>query len=98
MLAPATMIQPKHGTMTGRAVGYMDAMHGLCVTCHEREAREDPTHVGADLGKCARCHRGIDDGEIERIGPYASYRRNRARPVARASVDPSSGEEQRAAH
>ena len=30
------------------APGYMDAMHGLCITCHEQKAREEPGRF-ADL-------------------------------------------------
>jgi Ni/Fe-hydrogenase subunit HybB-like protein len=37
-----------------RAAGYVQAMHGLCITCHTRvmASRKKP-----DLGRCATCHR-----------------------------------------
>jgi hypothetical protein len=36
------------------AVGYVNAMHGLCISCHTRmiESRKKP-----DLARCATCHR-----------------------------------------
>jgi hypothetical protein len=37
------------------AAGYMEAMHGLCVTCHETEVAESPD-VPADLAQCSTCH------------------------------------------
>jgi Ni/Fe-hydrogenase subunit HybB-like protein len=38
------------------AVGYMDAMHGLCVECHERAVAESPSEYPADLARCGTCH------------------------------------------
>jgi hypothetical protein len=46
-------IKLKDGDRARYAVGYMDAMHGLCVTCHKERAAElgRPRH-----GECATCH------------------------------------------
>jgi hypothetical protein len=40
----------------GEAVGYMDAMHSLCVECHEREALRAPEELSEDLNRCMTCH------------------------------------------
>jgi hypothetical protein len=47
-------IQPEDETRTRIAVGYMDAMHGLCIECHKERGPElgRPQH-----GDCATCHR-----------------------------------------
>ncbi len=41
-------------------VGYMDALHGLCIDCHEevQESMEEPTE---ELSRCAHCHRALPD-------------------------------------
>ena len=38
------------------AVGYADAMHGLCITCHETNAAEAPESFPASLAECRACH------------------------------------------
>lgn len=40
----------------GEAVGYMDAMHTLCVECHEREALTGAGEHPEDLNRCMTCH------------------------------------------
>jgi Ni/Fe-hydrogenase subunit HybB-like protein len=40
----------------GEAVGYMDAMHSLCVECHEREATRPLAEVPEKLNRCMTCH------------------------------------------
>jgi Ni/Fe-hydrogenase subunit HybB-like protein len=47
-------VQPDDVTRARFAVGYMDAMHGLCIECHKERAPElgRPHH-----GDCATCHR-----------------------------------------
>ena len=40
----------------GEAVGYMDAMHALCVECHEREALKAPAQAPENLDRCMTCH------------------------------------------
>jgi Ni/Fe-hydrogenase subunit HybB-like protein len=46
-------VQPDDATRTRFAVGYMDAMHTLCVECHKERGPElgRPNH-----GECATCH------------------------------------------
>jgi hypothetical protein len=38
------------------AVGYMDAMHTLCVECHERESLANPGEHPENLNRCMTCH------------------------------------------
>jgi len=37
------------------AVGYMDALHGLCVPCHERQGARQSRRP--PLAGCTNCHR-----------------------------------------
>ncbi|MFC1679074.1 NrfD/PsrC family molybdoenzyme membrane anchor subunit [Elusimicrobiota bacterium] len=53
------------------AAGYMDAMHGLCVGCHEREIERHPARHARALGECAACHDTDRSGEIRRISRRA---------------------------
>ena len=46
--------------LTGDAVGYVDAMHGLCVGCHEQLEKEEPAKHPADFALCRNCHRDVD--------------------------------------
>jgi hypothetical protein len=46
------------------AVGYMDGMHGLCVTCHE-ESVDTQSGLNDDLARCTNCHRGLPPLEDE---------------------------------
>ena len=55
--------------LVGRAVGYRDAMHGLCIGCHEEKAREDPAAYPATFAECGRCHQG-EVLDVTTRGPY----------------------------
>jgi len=54
MIVKASRIPPPKQGLTGFAPGYMDAMHGLCINCHEEVAKQQnrPHHA-----RCDRCHR-----------------------------------------
>jgi len=54
----------------GLAVGYMDAMHNLCIKCHERQVQRDPVNFHRSFGECARCHRDFDLSLLREIEPY----------------------------
>jgi Ni/Fe-hydrogenase subunit HybB-like protein len=65
------------------AVGYVDAMHGLCITCHTRmmASRKKP-----DLARCTTCHRErrsfVDAADLasgERVGASVVLPRGVAR-------------------
>jgi Ni/Fe-hydrogenase subunit HybB-like protein len=53
----------------GEAVGYMDAMHSLCVECHEREALTDPSENPEDLNRCMTCHDVDWRDDVRRLMP-----------------------------
>jgi Ni/Fe-hydrogenase subunit HybB-like protein len=70
---------PEQG-VTGFAPGYMDAMHGLCVGCHEDVAkdRNKPHHA-----RCDACHRPeIEPADTAQfvIGGTAAVRRRPEQP------------------
>ncbi len=56
---------PKGATLKAehyRAVGYVQAMHGLCIDCHARIAKRDGK---PEFARCTACHRerrGVVDG------------------------------------
>jgi Ni/Fe-hydrogenase subunit HybB-like protein len=55
------------------APGYMDAMHTLCVKCHEETAAEN-TDLGPDFGRCGTCHAESDITPLKSLSPYANIR------------------------
>jgi Ni/Fe-hydrogenase subunit HybB-like protein len=61
--------RPEKG-MTGMAPGYTDAMHGLCVTCHEKKHREDAGRFGKWFKSCANCHRDSSETDLRKMAPY----------------------------
>ena len=64
MLVEGSFVEPEQAGLKGYAVGYKEAMHGLCVTCHEES---DP-----DLADCAVCHQDKDGLYLRRMGPYVT--------------------------
>ena len=52
------------------APGYMDAMHGLCLTCHQEQAKAEPVKLGEAFGECTTCHRELDGTVLRRLAPY----------------------------
>lgn len=56
-LRPAgTLVEVSGGKHPDAAPGYMDAMHGLCVSCHQQ--RQDQLAVPWEgFSRCAACHR-----------------------------------------
>jgi hypothetical protein len=54
----------------GYAVGYMDAMHNLCIKCHERQVQQDPLNFHRSFAECAHCHRHFDLSLLKKIKPY----------------------------
>ncbi|HEY3359230.1 MAG TPA: Ni/Fe-hydrogenase cytochrome b subunit [Polyangia bacterium] len=62
MVAAGATIQPRQPPRLAPAPGYVAAMHGLCIGCHEQRAR-DPRVAKPALGQCATCHAG-------KVAPY----------------------------
>ena len=56
----------------GEAVGYMDAMHSLCVECHEREALTSPEERPENLNRCTTCHDVDWREDVRRMTPSRS--------------------------
>jgi hypothetical protein len=65
---PIIMIPAKQ--KAGYAVGYMDAMHNLCIRCHERQVQQDPSNFHRSFAECAHCHRDFDLSLLEKMEPY----------------------------
>jgi hypothetical protein len=51
------------------AVSYTDAMHGLCVTCHQKTLEEDPAGHPEGLNECRACHDADRSEELQRLKP-----------------------------
>ncbi len=71
MIVADSMIGQSQAGLSGFAAGYMDAMHGLCITCHERELQEGRVGERPSFAKCANCHRDVDGIRFREMGPYA---------------------------
>ena len=61
------------------AVGYVEAMHGLCRDCHTREQKQDPARYPATLNRCDTCHDADRPAELRELAP--AVRRSRAPPA-----------------
>jgi Ni/Fe-hydrogenase subunit HybB-like protein len=70
--AKQSIIHTKRTKTDGSAVGYMDAMHGLCITCHEQKLAEEPQSFRQGFADCANCHRDIDGSQLRSMRPYSS--------------------------
>jgi Ni/Fe-hydrogenase subunit HybB-like protein len=68
-IAQRAFIEPPDSRW-GDAAGYMDAMHGLCVECHEREALRDPAAVPENLNRCVTCHDVDWREDVRRMMPH----------------------------
>ncbi|MFC1791502.1 NrfD/PsrC family molybdoenzyme membrane anchor subunit [Gemmatimonadota bacterium] len=53
----------------GDAVGYMDAMHTLCVECHEREVLTSQPETPENLNRCMTCHDVDWREDVQRMTP-----------------------------
>jgi hypothetical protein len=64
------IIQVSAEDQRGLAVGYMDAMHDLCIKCHERQVQREPERFHRSFGECAHCHRDFDLTILRDVEPY----------------------------
>lgn len=46
--------------LNSKTVGYMDAVHGLCITCH-KEVQQAMSEPNENLSRCAHCHQSLPD-------------------------------------
>lgn len=54
------------------APGYMDAMHGLCITCHTLRAAQEPERFGDLLDRCDACHDADTELLLRNLAPARS--------------------------
>ena len=71
MVTADSMIKPPEEGMTGYATGYTDAMHGLCIGCHEEKVKTEPATYSTYFSQCANCHRDADGSRLRQMKPYA---------------------------
>ncbi|MFH1763882.1 MAG: NrfD/PsrC family molybdoenzyme membrane anchor subunit [Gemmatimonadota bacterium] len=71
----------------GDAVGYMDAMHGLCVECHDRKTLAVQGEHPETLNRCMTCHDVDWREDVRRMEPH---RRQEDRMAVEHSSLPSS--------
>ncbi|MEJ2215975.1 MAG: Ni/Fe-hydrogenase cytochrome b subunit [Gemmatimonadota bacterium] len=69
--AASTIIDAPHDRWQP-AVGYMEAMHGLCVECHKRKLAEDSARYPAGLDQCRNCHDANVPIRIRQLEPAPS--------------------------
>ena len=60
MVAADSRVKVRTPRIKSKAVGYMDAVHGLCIQCH-REVQESLTPPNENLSRCGNCHRDMPD-------------------------------------
>jgi len=82
------VIGPPTETWQG-APSYMDAMHHLCITCHQRELASSPGRHPVDLDRCHTCHDADRQQQLERLRPAPVADEQ---STAAGNQDPSSGE------
>jgi hypothetical protein len=51
------------------AAGYLDAMHGLCLRCHEQVLADEPESHPPELAECRTCHDADLKQELQRQAP-----------------------------
>jgi Ni/Fe-hydrogenase subunit HybB-like protein len=71
MVNAGSIVRPRQEG-TGEAAGYLQAMHGLCITCHKQKLAEDPQRYPRGFADCATCHRDIDGRQLRRMSPYVA--------------------------
>lgn len=72
MVVTESRIELGEAGMTGYAAGYMDAMHGICIGCHEEKVETEPATYGDEFSICTVCHRDGDGSELRQMAPYAA--------------------------
>jgi len=70
MIVQGSLIPTTEAGLVGYAPGYMDAMHGLCIRCHEHLAKAQPERFDPDFARCDVCHREFQDTDHRRLAPY----------------------------
>ena len=95
MVVAGSIVPTTEANLTGFAPGYMEAMHGLCITCHEQTAQKQPDQFGVEFWRCDFCHREFQDTDHRRLAPYVPMPPGHAALSARtghAMTNPEAGE------
>jgi uncharacterized protein (DUF983 family) len=72
MTATGSFVPPPEGGTRGIAPSYMDAMHGLCIKCHEQKLKEGLADQGPDFAGCRNCHRDSQVTDFHDRPPYVA--------------------------
>ncbi len=70
MVVEGSILPTTVSDLKGIAPSYMDAMHGLCIRCHEQMSAERPEEFSTEFGRCDVCHREFQDTDHRRLAPY----------------------------
>jgi len=66
MVVDGSFIKSSESPVLDWAPGYMDAMHGLCIKCHEDILKQDP-QKDPGFARCEACHQEMDPEKIKKI-------------------------------
>ncbi len=72
MVVQKSVVPPPKDGMTGLAVGYTQAMHGLCIECHKEKSEASRGKLGKWFASCANCHRDSSEADLRQMAPYLS--------------------------
>ncbi|RKY23222.1 MAG: hypothetical protein DRP79_09550, partial [Planctomycetota bacterium] len=56
MLVKGSLVRAPKNSADYVAVGYMSAMHELCIDCHKKKQSEQPKRLPVEITRCAWCH------------------------------------------
>ncbi len=73
------------------AASYMDAMHGLCVTCHKQEVQDSTKVHPEGLDQCRACHDADRRAVLERLKPSRERTAGPIEPADGRSGGPIAG-------
>jgi Ni/Fe-hydrogenase subunit HybB-like protein len=60
MAVDGSRVEASSPRINAVTVGYMDALHGLCIKCHEEILKSMP-EPNEDLPRCTHCHQSLPD-------------------------------------
>ncbi len=70
MVVAGSLVPTPVERLVGIAPGYVEAMHGLCLRCHEELAESEPDRFTSEFARCDVCHREFQDTAHKRMAPY----------------------------
>ena len=86
MLVDGSRIDVPQEGVRGVASGYMQAMHGLCLDCHQEKSATDPQGFPDEFGECLGCHRDAVDSAVQSLAPYAAFPATKRQAVRTAAT------------